>query len=181
MNFIKKHWSNILLLIFLGLMVFPQTRMPVKVFINRVFAFAPGTTSEDDQDVLSDYNWKLRDQAGNQVNFSDFKGKKILINFWATWCPPCVAEMPSMQQLYNDYSDKAVFLFVTNDDHDAVNKFIEKGNYTLPVYQAVSTTPTLLQSRSLPTTFLISEEGNIVIKKIGAADWNADKVRKLLD
>lgn len=181
MKFIKKHWSNILLLIFLALMIFPQTRTPIKVFVNRVLSFAPSTQSEDEQEKLEDYKWQLVSLDGKQVDFSEFKGKKILLNFWATWCPPCIAEMPSMQQLYNDYSEKAVFLFVTNDDRLAVEQFLSKGEYNLPVYQALSTTPTLLQSRSLPTTFLISEEGNIIIKKIGSADWNAEKVRNLLD
>lgn len=181
MNFIRKHWSNILFGIFILLLFIPQTGKPIKVFVNRLLAFSPSVTAESKRDVLTDYNWKLVDLEGNAVDFNQYRGKKIVLNFWATWCPPCIAEMPSMQALYDDYTDKAVFLFVTNDDDEKIQKFLAKDMYTFPIYKEVSLAPELLQTNSLPTTFVINEKGEILIDKTGAANWNSEKVRALLD
>ncbi len=181
MKFIKKHWSNILFGVLIVLLFIPQSGRPIRVFVNRLFAFSPSIESNEDRDKLDTYNWKLVDLSGNQVDFNDFKGKKIVVNFWATWCPPCIAEMPSMQALYADYQDKVVFLFVTNDDNAAITKFLSKNNFDIPIYREVTAAPAVLQTNSLPTTYLINESGEIVINKTGAADWNTTKVRALLD
>lgn len=180
-NWIKQNWSNILFGVFIILILVPQTGKPIKVFVNRLIAFSPSVENEADREVLVDYNWNLRAMNGEAVDFNSFNDKKILVNFWATWCPPCIAEMPSMQALYDDYKGKAVFVFVTNDDKAAIDKFIKKHNYTFPIYQAVSSAPLLLETSTLPTTYLINEKGEILIDKTGAADWNSDKVRALLD
>ncbi|MBT8327121.1 MAG: TlpA family protein disulfide reductase [Bacteroidia bacterium] len=181
MNFIKKQWSNILFGVLILLLVVPQTAIPIKAFVSRLFAFSPSIENVDERAKLDSYNWNLVDLNGKTVDFNDYKGKKIIVNFWATWCPPCVAEMPSMQALYNDYKDKVVFLFVTNENEPAITKFLDKNDYTLPIFKSVSVPPKVLQTKSLPTTYLINEEGEIVIDKTGAADWNSDKVRALLD
>lgn len=181
MEFIKKHWSNILFGVFVVLLFVPQTGKPIRVFVSRTLAFSPSIEKEGRRDMLTDYNWELADLNGKSVNLSRYKGKKIVINFWATWCPPCIAEMPSMQALYNDYKDRAVFLFVTNDGSEAIQKFMTKGNYTLPIYSEQSAAPKLLQTNTLPTTYILNEMGEILINKTGAADWNSTKVRMLLD
>ena len=100
---------------------------------------------------------------------------------WATWCPPCVAEMPSLQDLYNDYKDQVVFVFVTSEGAEKVTPFMEKNNYNLPIYNMMSKEPDLLSTQSIPTTYLINKKGEIVIKKTGAANWNSTKVRNQLD
>lgn len=181
MNWIKKNWSTILLGTFISLLLIPQTGVPIKVFINRVIAFSPEVKNVNDRIVLQDFNWNLVDLNGKVLNLKEFQGKKVLINFWATWCPPCIAEMPSMQALYEDYNDKAVFIFVTNDERASIDKFIAKHHYTFPIYQPLSPAPTLLEGNSLPTTYLIDESGNILIKKTGSANWNSKKVRDLLE
>jgi thiol-disulfide isomerase/thioredoxin len=180
-NWIKKNWSNILFGVLIVLLLVPQTGRPIKVFVNRLLAFSPGVESADDIETLQDYNWKLRDLQGQLIDFKTFKGKKIVVNYWATWCPPCIAEMPSMQALHDDYKDKVAFVFVTNDDEDAIRKFMAKHDYTLPIYRAESDAPRLLETNSLPTTYLINETGEILINKTGAADWNSAEVRGLLD
>jgi thiol-disulfide isomerase/thioredoxin len=181
MNWIKKNWSTILLGTFISLLLIPQTGVPIKVFINRVIAFSPEVKNVNDRIILQDFNWNLVDLNGKVLNLKEFQGKKVLINFWATWCPPCISEMPSMQALYEDYNDKAVFIFVTNDERASIDKFIAKHHYTFPIYQPLSPAPTLLEGNSLPTTYLIDESGNILIKKTGSANWNSKKVRDLLE
>mgnify|MGYP003148631006 FL=1 len=103
------------------------------------------------------------------------------MNFWATWCPPCVAEMPSMQKLYDDYGDKVTFMFVTSDDRQKVENFLKRKNLNLPVYYPNSETPETLKSKLLPTTYIINSKGEIVVAETGAADWNSNKTRALID
>ena len=122
MKFLRKNLSNIL---FVGFIIFLFTPygLPVRATLikgvsyvtTRVFSLE---IEEKEQVKLLDFNWKLQNLKGEQINMSSFKGKLIVVNFWATWCPPCVAEMPSFQKLYNDYGDRVVFLFVANDEPD---------------------------------------------------------------
>ncbi|PHR10662.1 MAG: thiol-disulfide oxidoreductase [Aequorivita sp.] len=181
MKFIKKHWSNILFFAFLALLVFPQTRMPIQVFVQRLVSFSPSEKDETERETLNDYQWNLQRLNGEEINFSQSEGKVIIVNFWAIWCPPCVAEMPSFQKLYDSYGDKVDFYFVTTEESEKVNKFLTKNEYTLPVFLQEYEAPMQLKSQALPTTYLISKTGEIIMEEEGAADWNSKKVRALLD
>jgi len=83
--------------------------------------------------------------------------------------------------LYNDYKEKVVFLFVTNDDWETVQKFLTKNNYHLPIYNPLTQPPKELISNSIPTTYVINKQGKIVVQKTGAASWNSKTTRKMLD
>mgnify|MGYP003645652222 CR=1 FL=1 len=179
--FLKKHWSNILFVAILVLMIFPQTRMPIQVFVQRLISFSPSEKSKSERETLQDYNWTLKQFDGEDVNFTNSDGKVIIVNYWATWCPPCVAEMPSFQKLYNSYGAQVDFYFVTSETPAKIGKFIEKNEYTLPIYIQGIDSPKKLQSHVLPTTYVISKTGEIVIDEQGAADWNSDKMHTLLD
>ena len=172
---------NILLLLFLGLLLFTPIGFHTKVFINRLISFNPDVLAAEDQSELSSYNWKLQSGTGSRLNFSETKGEVVLINFWATWCPPCVAEMPDLSDLYDDYKEDVVFLFVAHDQKEKVDIFLEKHQYDLPVYYELREAPMELQTNSLPTTYIISTTGKIVVSEKGAASWNSDQTRKLLD
>ncbi len=181
MKFLKKNWSNILFILFIILLIVPQTRRPIQVTLNRLIAFSPSEISENKREVLEDYNWHLSGLDGNMVDFNESRGNVALINLWATWCPPCIAEMPSFQKLYDDYGQQVNFYFVSSEEEEKLNLFLNKKNYTLPVYQPFSQTPEKLRSNSLPTTYLISKSGEIVVAKKGAANWNDNSFRHLLD
>lgn len=179
--FLKKNWSNILFFIFLLLLIIPQTRMPIQVFVQRLISFSPSEKKAENREILTNYNWKLTHLNADEVNFNQSKGKVSLVNFWATWCPPCVAEMPSFQKLFDDYGDKVDFYFVTSEEPDKVKRFMEKNGYSLPIFLQNYKAPDALESNALPTTYLISKSGEIVIDETGAADWNSKKMRALLD
>lgn len=152
------------------------------VYANKLIgSFSPSVNNEEDRARIDSYQWRLVDIEGIPFDFEKAKGKVVLVNFWATWCPPCVAEMPSLQELYDDYGDKVAFLFVTNDAKEKVAPFMEEKGYTLPIFHETSKAPDQLVSRSIPATYLIDKEGNIVIDKVGAANWNSDKVRSTID
>lgn len=180
-DFFKKHWSNILFVIVILLVLIPQTRQPIQIGLNRIIAFSPSEIDEGEQEILKDYEWFLKNENDKTVNFSRSKGKVILVNYWATWCAPCLAEMPSLQELYSDYKDEVEFYFISSESPDIVNSFLEQENYTLPSYFFLSTPPEVLKSSSLPTTFLIDKKGKLVMKKTGAANWNSKTVRATID
>jgi len=185
MGFIKKHWSNIL---FFGLIIYMFTPygMPLRALLIKGVSFITTKVEsleidKEKQQELKNYDWQLVEMNGNIVNFSEFKGQVVLINTWATWCPPCIAEMPSFQKLYNKYKGKVNFLFIANDKPEKVKGFLQKNDLNIPVYFNVSNMPVVLQSSSIPTTFIIDKKGKIVVKKIGAADWNSGQVFRILN
>lgn len=182
MKISKSKRSNIIFLVVILLLLIPQTRKPIQVFLQKGLAmFSPSVIDEDKRVVLTDYDWQLVDENGRSYNFNDAKGKVVFINFWATWCPPCIAEMPSMEKLYRDYKNEVVFLFVSNENQEVISKFKEKHDYEFIVHGALTANPVQLETTSIPRTFVLDKQGHIVIDKGGAADWNSNSVRKLLD
>lgn len=177
----KSTIQNIAFIAFLALLLFSPLGTFVKVHLTRLISFSPKTITATEQKKISTYEWQLVDATGKRVSLEDYKGRIIFINFWATWCPPCIAEMPSMQKLYGDYQDKIVFLFVTTDSFERANAFLAKENLNLPVYQSVSNPPLEIESATIPATYLIDKHSNVVMAKIGAADWNSDSFRENLD
>ena len=180
----KPKTSNILFIVALALLIIPQTRKPIQVFLNKGLAlFSPSIINKKDSEKLANYNWDLIDESNNRFNLSDAKGKVILINFWATWCPPCIAEMESLQKLYNKFSSnqKVVFLFVTSDPSEKIKAFKEKENYTFPVYRQISKEPNVFNVSSIPKTFIIDKESNILVDKTGASNWESNKIVKLIE
>ncbi|MEJ8803381.1 TlpA disulfide reductase family protein [Pontibacter sp. H249] len=127
--------------------------------------------------------FKMVDLNGKQVSFESLKGKVVFLNIWATWCPPCIAEMPNIQKLYDKVgSDKIAFVMLSVDEGGMakVKKFINKKGYTFPVYMPASQFPQEFYSNAIPTTFIISPEGKIVAKQEGMADYDTKEVRDFL-
>lgn len=178
---LKKQWSNILFFAIVLLLLIPQTRTPIQVFINRTFAFSPSIKEVSKRDQLKNYEWFLSDLENQVKDFSGSKAKPVFVSFWATWCPPCIAEMPSIQTFYENYGEEVDFYLVARDASSSVEGFMNKNNYTFPVYFEASQTPNLLDSNALPTSFLIHSNGEIIIKKKGAADWASESFFKEVD
>lgn len=181
----KSKIYNLIFLIVIALLIIPQTRQSIQVFFNKGIAlFVKPSVIEDSKRVtISNYNWKLRDISETDFDFNSAKGKVIVINFWATWCPPCIAEMPSMEQLYQNYKDNddVVFLFVSNEDVSVIKQFMSKKDYGFNVYQSLTEYPKEFDVSSIPRTFIISKKSEVVIDKSGAANWNSDRVTKTID
>jgi thiol-disulfide isomerase/thioredoxin len=120
---------------------------------------------------------------GKTVPFESLNGKVIFLNIWATWCPPCIAEMPNIQKLYEKVgSDKIAFVMLSVDEGgmNKVKKFIDKKGYTFPVYMPASQFPEEFYSNAIPTTFIISPEGKIVARQEGMAEYDTPEVREYL-
>lgn len=123
----------------------------------------------------ADYNWSVKDLNGKTVPLKDYKGKVVFLNIWATWCPPCKVEMPSLQKLYDKMKNRkdVVFLTMSSEDTKTVKEFIEKNKYTFPVYILdESKIPEVFQTDSIPATFLITPEGKVAFSDTGCAKWD---------
>lgn len=181
LNFLKKHKSNILFGLVIVLLIIPQTRTPIQVFVQRIISFSPSTVSVEKREKLQDYTWSLKKLNEGTENLEDSKSKVLIVNLWATWCPPCIAEMPSFQSLYDAYGDRVDFYFVSNEKSETLNRFMEKHQYSMPIYQAMEAPPAAMSSNALPTTYVIDKKGEIVIEKTGVADWDSRKMREVLE
>ena len=177
MKLTMKLGYQIFFVILIGLMLHPS----FKEKIIHLVSFSPSVIKEENREVLKDYNWELKGLNVASLNAEALKGKVIFLNFWATWCPPCRAELPSIQKLYNDYKNKISYIFITNEKQDVVENFYKKNDYDLPTYTFESDIPEIFKTTSIPQTFVIDAKGEVVISKNGAADWNSKKIREVLN
>lgn len=135
------------------------------------------TSSKEDTDKYNDYyNFTVTDWDSNEVQLKDFKGKPVILNFWASWCPPCVGELPYFEEAYKEYGDKVQFMIVnlTDGNRETVElakKYITDNKYTFPVYFDTKADVAFSFSvSSIPATYLVDENGNIVGHAIGAIE-----------
>ncbi|MBS9768143.1 MAG: TlpA family protein disulfide reductase [Flavobacteriaceae bacterium] len=176
----KKHitFTNLLFVVALFLMVYSPTR---EWFLRQI-SFSPSVIEIQKAEQIDTYQWQLKGVTTEDLNFENVKNKVVLVNFWATWCPPCRAEMPMLQDLYRAYKDKLVFVLVSNEEEQKIISFLSEKGYDFPVYQSLTTPPSLFRAtNSIPATYLIDKKGRVRISKTGTADWNSDKVHKLID
>lgn len=133
---------------------------------------ASDSTASDTNGLAPDFT--VLDLEGNSVKLSDYFGKPIIINFWATWCGPCKSELPAFSNMYEKYKDEVHFLFVNLTDGsretiEGVTQFMEEEGYTFPVYfDTTMQAATTYGAYSIPMTFLIDDEGVPVHYQAGA-------------
>jgi thiol-disulfide isomerase/thioredoxin len=194
-NLIRKRWTryiakkskvsialDIVLVLLLVAMVFPASRRTLSSLVIKYTMFQPREAKEVKYLDEAISNWTVQDMDGNLLTLNDLKGRVLFINFWATWCPPCIAEMGGIQKLYNHYNDEVLFLLVSDEESEVIRNFLSKKGYALPVYHHYSgNIPRELISPSIPATYLVSKNGRIVIDKKGAARWDGDRTKKIID
>ena len=139
-----------------------------------------GTTSGKKPDVTEDIkkntapDFTVLDKDGNTVRLSDTFGKPVVINFWATWCPPCKQELPDFDKLCKEYGDRVVFMMVNltdgyRDTVDGTKRFVSGKGYTFPVYfDTKDNAASAYNVSSIPQTTFIDAKGNIYTTRIGA-------------
>ncbi len=127
-------------------------------------------------------NFTFRDLNGKIISLSDYKGKVVLVNIWATWCPPCVDEMPSMERLYKKFKGQNFEILAVSIDAegaDAVAPFMKKHRLTFPaLLDPEGTIKISYAITGIPESFIIDKGGILVGKIIGARDWAAPEVFK---
>jgi thiol-disulfide isomerase/thioredoxin len=142
----------------------------------------PETHAAATAPVPADYNLTLRSLDGKQTSLRDLKGKVIFLNLWASWCPPCIAEMPGIAQLYRqtDTSRVAFVMLSLDENPDKARRLMKRKGFTFPAYFPGSTMPAVYATRSIPTTFVISKRGEIVVRHEGMADYGSAEFKAFL-
>ena len=182
----RSKWSiffDLLFYVFILLLLIPDTRIPMVSFLKKLTLTAPIKIKTPAGAKVSeaDYQWPFQTMSGESKSLEDMKGDVVFLNFWATWCPPCIAEMSGIQRFYEEYGDKVKFILISTEEPEVLQTFLEKKQYTFPVYIQNYQTPEIFRSNSIPTSFIISGDGDIVMKKKGAAKWDSKKIKNLFD
>lgn len=126
---------------------------------------------------------KFKDESGKSISLRSLKGKVVFINLWATWCPPCIHEMPSINELRNTFKDNddLVFLMVDVDGNiEKSTKWMRSKKFDLPVHVPDSEIPRELFGGSIPTTFIVDKQNNIVVRQVGGAYYSSKEVIDLM-
>ena len=118
-------------------------------------------------------DWTFKTLDGKSVAFSDFRGKVVFLNFWATWCAPCVEEMPGIDKLAKKLKNEdVVFLLITDEKEKKVRHFLEKHPMDLPIYVRGKKCPKTFKTKRLPITYILDRQGNIAMRRTGCTEWN---------
>ena len=137
------------------------------------------TTIDFDSNML-----QFSDLDNNIFSIQDFKGKNLFINYWATWCNPCLAEMPYMAELYEKYKDEEdiIFLYLSREKLETIKNYIPKDEslQQLPIYKII-TDDEFFATSGIPTTFIVNSDGEVIVKDLGSAFWNDESVFKFID
>lgn len=191
----KRIWNFVIWGILIAIIVLPQSRIFIQQQLMKVGFFKPKletvaesnpTTNENKASITASVSFK--DESGKIYNLDELKGKVLFINFWATWCPPCKAEMPSIQVLYDKFkgNDKVEFLLVEiENDIEGANKFLKQENLTLPIVYPNSSIPESWLSGAIPTTVILNKNGELAGREQGMRDYSAkaveDFIQKLIN
>lgn len=135
------------------------------------------------QGDLPSIEFSLFNLEGIKKSLSDYKGKVVFLNFWATWCGPCRSEMPAMENVYKDLKDDGFVILAVdlNEDRNTVQAFVDDLGLTFPILlDQTGEVGGAYEARSIPTTYLIGRDGNILGRAIGVRPWEEDSYISLL-
>lgn len=138
----------------------------------------PASGPEEPATLMMAPDVEFTSAGGQTISLGRLRGKVVFLNFWATWCGPCIAEMPSVNALYNQlkHRDDVAFILVDADSNlKKAAAFMQRKNFALPVYTAESGVPEQLFRGNLPTTIVIDKSGRVIMQHEGMADYNSPK------
>ncbi len=179
MNFLRKNILYILLLAILAAIAFvPGLKLKIRDLFFPVAEIKSAITVPE-----ADFDIDLKGINVPDTNLKTLKNDKLIfLNFWGTWCPPCREEWPTIQKLYEGKKDKVNFVLIAmQDKEEEVKEFLKKNNYTAPVYIAQSPISEKILPKVFPTTFLLSKDGQILLKEDSSKDWNSQTVHQFID
>ena len=125
-------------------------------------------------------SFQLTSADGRIINLTDLKGKKVFVNLWATWCPPCRAEIPSIEKLSKKAPDVAYVMLSLDQNFDLAKQYAKVNKMSLPIYYPASNLPQMFNTEGLPATFIFNEKGELIKTNMGAEDYNTGDYFQLL-
>ena len=175
---LKKRWLSILFYALIVVFLFsPEAKSWLLEQVVSTGLLKAEIKKDSDKNTSEAVTFSFTDTKGKAATTADLKGKVVFINFWASWCPPCRAEMPSLKNLYQKFKDddRFVFLFMNEDeDKNKAIEYLEKNSFTIPLFYSSGNVPREIFSGSLPTTIVLDKEGKIVLKHQGMAGYDTE-------
>ena len=177
--------SNWFLLAVAAALYLTGLHTPVIAFVQRgILATGLLQPTVAERGPVTDLDFRMVDHAGRTIDARDLAGKVVFLNLWASWCPPCLAELPSIEALWAAYAgdDRVVFVLL-NVEADAAKGWdlVARNGYRAPVYRLAGRLPAELASGTLPTTYLVAPDGQLLVQRKGMAKYHTRAFRKLLE
>lgn len=175
----KRGVKNVVFLAILALLFFTDLGQWLRIHVTGITLSAPENEIANDStanpESLVYFPFQIVSAAGDTTMLSQLVGEPMFISFWASWCVPCLAEFPSMQHLQEEMPN-VQFVFISGEDKEAFEKYVDKSSHAYPFYRQLSKTPHQLNHEVIPASFLVDENGKVVFKHLGAADWEDESV-----
>lgn len=174
-HFVRKQGFSLLMgLIIVVLFVSPEAKSWTIQQLMRTGLYNVGIDEEPAALPQLETGLAFEDETGNIRNTSSLLGKVVFINFWASWCPPCRAEFPSIETLYSKFKEKDHIVFVMineDDDWAAGREYLQKKNFVTPMFKIRSAVPAGIYNGTLPTTLVLDKKGKVVFRHEGFANY----------
>jgi thiol-disulfide isomerase/thioredoxin len=127
-------------------------------------------------------DWEVQTLDGKVVSLGEhFAGRVAFLNFWATWCPPCVGEAASIDRLYERFKGRVAFACLSQETPGTIERFQGKTGHQFTMFHLGSNPPREFQTEGIPATFIISKSRRAVLRHVGAADWAHESVVRFLE
>jgi len=181
---VKNIFNTVFIVVIMALIFVPSAKAMVLEGLMKAGFFSPDTSPADKSAVKDLSGIRFRDVNGKIIDLGSLKGKVIFLNFWATWCPPCIAEMPGVNKLHEKFKNDSDIVFILADaDGDLAKsqKFMGRKKFALPVYAVASEIPEVLFQGSLPTTIVFDKQGRIMYNEAGAANYGNQKFIEFIE
>lgn len=140
----------------------------------------PPRTEFVEEEVFPDPDWELRTLEGEELTLGELRGRPVFVNMWATWCPPCVAELASIERLSRALEGEVRFLLVSPEEPGVVERFARRQQMAVSPVLEATLAPEALGVEALPHTAILDSSGRLVIRHRGATDWDTPEVEALL-
>jgi len=180
-NFNKRLIKRALNYLLIAFLIFIIVSPNGKAWVLRQFISVGLFKAEIKKDAVKDLpgnsSFSFTDSKGNTNNTSRLEGKVVFINFWASWCPPCRAEMFSINELYQKLQSDTNFVFLSineDDDKSKADAYLENNHFSFPIFYTSGNVPGEIFAGTLPTTIVLNKQGKIVLKHEGLAGYNSD-------
>ena len=159
-------------------------RLFLNIGLLALIFLATGCQEEKEEKVKATFEMQLENSKGEPVSMEEFRGKVIFFNVWATWCPPCIEEMPTIQNLYEEVGEdpQIAFLMLSMDqDFEKAIAYREKYGYDFEIYRLTGAMPAMYSTKLIPTTFVIDPEGFVVLQHDGVGQFDTEEFQSFIE